>query len=152
MFWLLVITFVAIYILQTILGLRQAKHFAGTFTMLRRRGRVAIGKRQAWLTAGAIVMFLLDDEGVIVEGRRMSGVTVLARFRPLPDFNGQNLATITPESFGAGHAGLRAAVANARENYLIITSGGVAPEPPTPFARMRERMRSRLKRRSAITT
>ena len=143
MFWLLVFTFAFVYVVQTFLGLRQAKHFAATFTMLRRRGRVAIGKRQAWFTAGAIVMFLLDDEGLIVEGRRMSGVTVLARFRSLPDFNGQALASIIPEtSRAAGNAGLRAAVANARENYLIITSGGSRPRASTPFARIRDRVRA----------
>ena len=74
----------------------------------------------------------------------MTGVTVLARFRSLPDFNGEALAI---DRAGAvpvgGNAGLRAAVANARENYLIITSGGVAAEPPTAIARIRDRVRSR---------
>ena len=43
MFWLLVFTFAFVYLVQTVLGLRQAKHFAETLHDAARRGRVAIG-------------------------------------------------------------------------------------------------------------
>ena len=46
------------------------------------------------VTTGAIVMFLLDEDGTIVEGTRLTGVTVLSRFRPLPEFDGLRLATL----------------------------------------------------------
>lgn len=132
MFWLLVVTFVLVYVVQLFLGLRQAKHFAAVFSDLRRRGRVAIGKRKGLLSAGALVMFRIDDDGIIVEGRRMTGVTVLARFRPLTDFDGEQIATLTLGRDRRYSAGLRSAVENARENYLIITAGGVAAEPQRP--------------------
>ena len=151
MFWLLVCTFVVVYLLQMVLGLRQAKHFAENFSELRRRGRVAIGKQKGLFTAGALVMFLLDDDGIIVEGRRMTGVTVMARFRPLVGFNGEDLASIALAGDRRYSAGVRSAVENARENYLIITSGGVAAEPPTAIARMTTRLRSVFKRRSPLS-
>ena len=69
MFWTIAIAFAVIYGLNTILGLRQMKNFASEFRALRIRGRVAIGKRKGLLTAGAIVMFLLDEEGFIRDGR-----------------------------------------------------------------------------------
>jgi DNA-binding transcriptional regulator of glucitol operon len=151
MFWLLVCTFVVVYLIQMVLGLRQAKHFAENFSELRRRGRVAIGKRKGLFTAGALVMFLLNEDGIIVEGRRMTGVTVMARFRPLVGFNGEDLASITLAGDRRYSAGVRSAVENARENYLIITSGGVAAEPPTAIARMTTRLRSVFKRRSPLS-
>ncbi|QGF23240.1 transcriptional regulator GutM [Raineyella fluvialis] len=134
MFWTIAIAFAVIYLTQTVLGLRQSKNFATTFTAMRRRGRVAIGKKQGLVVAGAIVMFLLDAEGRIVEGRKLSGVTVLSRFRPFPAFDGEDLATLRPESDGRVNRSIRAAVANARENYRIIMGGGTAPEPPGPLA------------------
>lgn len=151
MFWLLVVTFVLVYIIQLILGLRQAKHFAAVFSELRRRGRVAIGKRKGLFSAGALVMFRIDDEGTIVEGRRMTGVTVLARFRPLTDFDGQQIATLAVRGDRRYSAGLRSATENARDNYLIITGGGVATEPPTAIARYTSRLRSALKRRKPLS-
>lgn len=54
------------------------KDFALTYGALRHRGKVAIGKRKAALSAGSIALFLLADDGTIVEARAMSGLTVLA--------------------------------------------------------------------------
>ena len=81
----------------------------------------------------------------------MTGVTVMARFRPLVGFNGEDLASIALAGDRRYSAGVRSAVENARENYLIITSGGVAAEPPTAIARMTTRLRSVFKRRSPLS-
>ena len=94
---------------------------------------------------------MLTPMGTIVEGRRMTGVTVLARFRPLTDFDGQQLATLALGRDRRYSAGLRSAAENARDNYLIITSGGVAAEPPTALARHTRRLRSLFKRRSPLS-
>lgn len=134
MFWTFLIGFAVIYLIQTVLGLRQSKNFAHTFTVMRRKGRVAIGKKQGLLVAGAFVLFLLDAEGRILEGQKLSGVTVLSRFRPFDLFNGMDLATLAAENDRRINRSVRAAVANARENYLIIMAGGKAPEPPGPLA------------------
>ena len=89
MFWTVLIAFAVVYLTQTFLALRQSKNFAATFTSLRRRGRVALGKKQGLLSAGALVLFLLDDDGRIVEGHKLSGVTVLSRFRVFDAFGNE---------------------------------------------------------------
>lgn len=134
MFWTILIAFAVVYLTQTLLAHRQSKDFADTFAVLRRQGRVAIGKKQGLLVAGAIVMFRLDDAGSIVEGRKLSGVTVLSRFRPFTAFDGEALTALHPEQDRRFNRSVRAAVTNARDNYRIITAGGVAPEPPGPLA------------------
>ena len=146
MFWTFLIGFAVIYITQTVLGFRQSKNFAQTFTSMRRRGRVAIGKKRGLLVAGAFVLFLLDADGRIVEGQKLSGVTVLSRFRTFDAFNGQDVATLDPQSNRRLNSSVRSAVANARENFLIVMAGGTAPEPPGPFAGFAASMRRVLGR------
>ena len=79
MFWFAAICFALVYVTNMVLALMQSKNYTTAYTTLKRRGRVAIGKRKGLLTTGAIVMFLLDGDGTIVEGTRLTGVTVLAR-------------------------------------------------------------------------
>ena len=136
MFWTFLIGFAVLYLTQTVLGLRQSKNFADTFTAMRRRGKVALGKKQGLLVAGALVLFLLDDAGHIVEGRKLSGVTVLSRFKTFDAYNGLQLADLAPEGDRRFSKPLRDAVANARDNYRTVTDGGTAPEPLSPLAQL----------------
>ncbi|MFZ0530652.1 MAG: transcriptional regulator GutM [Propionicimonas sp.] len=141
MFWYFVIGFAVIYGTQTVLGLRQSKNYTGTYTALRRRGRVAIGKKKGLLTTGAIVMFGLDDLGRIVEGTRLTGVTVMARFRPFPLFDGLHITEIDAVGDSRLTGSMRAAVNNARDNYLFTLTGSVPPEPPGPITQLTNRLR-----------
>ena len=150
MFWTFLIAFAIIYLLQTVLALRQSKNFAATFTTMRRKGRVAIGKKQGLLVAGAFVLFRLDADGRIIEGQKLSGVTVLSRFRPFDPFNGLELATLSPESDKRFNRSVRAAVVNARENYSIIMAGGKAPEPPGPLAGIGANIAGLFKRQKPV--
>ena len=134
MFWTFLIGFAVLYLTQTVLAMRQSKDFATTFTALRRRGKVAMGKKQGLLVAGALVLFLLDDAGRIVEGRKLSGVTVLSRFRRFEDFDGLELDGLAPETDRRLSRPLRAAVTNARDNYRTVMAGGKPLEPPGPLA------------------
>ena len=52
--------------------------------------------RSVALVQGAIVLFGIDADGVITEGHRLNGVTVMARFRGFEDFTGQNITDIDP--------------------------------------------------------
>ncbi len=142
-FWPFLIGFGIFYAINTVLGFRQAKHFSSTFIALRRRGRVGIGKRKGLVASGAIVMFLLDDDGRILEGTRMSGVTAMARFRALPAFDGELLSDLAPQTRRELAPSVRLAAANARDNYLVIAAGGVAAEPPGPWARIAARLSPR---------
>ena len=62
---------VGMFLLQAALSGLQMRHFSKEFVQLRRRGKVACGRKSGGFHAGAIVMFLLDEYGVIREGRQM---------------------------------------------------------------------------------
>ena len=57
----LIMLAVVMWILQTILAVRQFNQFNRHIKELRKSGKVAIGKAKGKLRAGAIVMFLIDD-------------------------------------------------------------------------------------------
>ncbi len=149
MFWKLIAAFAIIYVVQLVLGMRQAKDYTAEFARLRKRGHVALGKRKSLVMSGAIVMFLLDDAGRIVEGSKLTGVTVLSRCRPLNAVNGL-LMTEIPDQRPAGMSRtLWDAVLNAREVYKVVHGGGQAVEPLGPFAQAWATIRRIFRRPSA---
>ena len=140
MFWIFLIAIAFAWVVQSVLSYRQTKAFTQLFVALRRKGRVAMGKFRGGLVAGSIVMFVLDEDDRIVEGQRLGGVTVLARFKEFNDFNGQHIGSLDPQQVATMGKPLVRAVANARENYRLISRGEVAPEPPTAVARMLDKL------------
>ena len=53
----------AAYIFQIFLGWQQLKDFNKTYTMFRKLGRVAIGRKSGRIKSGTIVMFAVDENG-----------------------------------------------------------------------------------------
>ena len=96
-FWTVLVSLGIAYVLQFLLTMIQMKDFNLNFRDLRKMGRVAIGKKKGGFVAGSIVMFAIDDKGIILKGMCLSGVTVLARFKEINDFNGVDITTITEE-------------------------------------------------------
>lgn len=126
----------AAFVLQAILSCMQMKYFSNEFVKLRRKGKVACGRKSGGFHAGAIVMFQIDDNGIIQEARKMEGTTVLARVRPLPGFEGRDIRTLTEEDGPRNHRNLRKAIADASLSYRKFTAGEAIPEPPTPFQKV----------------
>lgn len=153
MFWPILIAVAVIYVANSLLAWRQMKNFANSYQVLRRRGRVAIGKQKNALTTGAIVMFQLDDENRIVTGTRLTGLTVLSRFKDFPAFDGQPVSDIDPQSLKLSRS-MRRAVINARDNFLVVQGGGQPVEPPLPLMKLINRVDSKIgrKRKSSSTT
>ena len=141
MFWFAAICFALVYGANVVLALLQSKNYTTAYTTLRRRGRVAIGKKKGLLTTGAIVMFQLDEDGTILEGTRLTGITVLARFRPFDEFDGHPLASIDASADRRFTRSVRLAIDNARDNYLEWTAGQTPPEPPGPLAQIADSIR-----------
>ena len=113
------------YILQIIFGLKQLKHFNTTYSELRKKGRVAIGRRSGKIKAGTIVMFAVDRKGMILDAKRMQGVTVVARFKSMPSYIGQDihyLDTYNPVVRKENKL-LQIAIEDARELFLRIEAG-----------------------------
>lgn len=126
----------AAFILQILLSMMQMKHFSDEFVKLRRRGRVACGRKAGGFHAGAIVMFLIDEDGIIKEGRKMEGVTCLARVRPLKGFEGKYIGDLTTTNGPKGHKNLGKAIADAALTYNKYVAGEVIEQPPTPFQKV----------------
>lgn len=153
MFWTILTAIVIVYAANTVFSIRQMKDFSSAYSSLRKRGKVAIGKQKNALTSGAIVMFLLGSDGRIVEGRRLTGITVWSRFKGLHEFDGQPVADVEPSTL-RGARSLRRAVANARDNYLTVQAGGVPVEPPDPLMKIINRLDGKVgllrRRRAAV--
>ena len=140
MFWIVIISLGAAWLLQSFFSFKQSQAFGRLFVELRRKGRVAMGRFKGGLVQGVIVLFAIDDDGIILEGHKLQGVTVAARFKRFELYDGQDLHEIDPE-LSKRHGGpVRKAVENARDNLRIVTAGGHPPEPPTALARLLNRL------------
>lgn len=123
------------FLIQAVLSSIQMRHFSKEFLSLRKRGKVACGRQAGGFHAGAIVMFLLADDGTIREGRMLMGVTCFARVRPLEGFEGRHIAQLAESDLPKHGKNLRRAILDARNTYIKFMSGGVITEPPSPFQR-----------------
>lgn len=79
------------YLLQVVFALRQIKHFNQIYLAMRKKGRVAIGRKSGRVRAGTIVLFAVDEKGCVLDARKMQGVTVAARCKQLPAYVGQDI-------------------------------------------------------------
>ena len=52
------------FVIQFVLSSFQMKNFNNEFVRLRRKGKVAIGRKSGGFHAGAIVMFRIDEKGL----------------------------------------------------------------------------------------
>ena len=134
--WKLALIVAAAFALQIVLSMMQMRHFSNEFILLRRQGKVACGRKAGGFRAGAIVMFLIDDDGIIQCGRKMEGVTCLARVRPLNGLEGRHIGSLTEEDGPRGHKNLRRAIADAALTYQKFHAGEVIEEPPSPFQKV----------------
>ena len=134
----LMILFLAAFMLQYLLTFVQMKDFNKSYRTMRKMGRVAIGKVKGVLRAGAIVMFAIDEKGMILAGKSMQGVTVMARCKDLNGFEGKDVGSLTEEDCKALKLSksLTRGVLEASSNYNILMSGGEIPTPPSPFEKL----------------
>lgn len=125
----------AMFLLQGVLSVIQMRHFSKEFIKLRRRGKVACGRKSGGFHAGAIVMFRIDGDGIIQEGKKLMGVTCFARVTDLPGFEGRYVGGLTQADLPRYGKNLRKAVLDASDTYNKFMAGEVIPEPPSPFQR-----------------
>ena len=134
----------AMFAIQAVLSVLQMRHFSKEFIKLRRQGKVACGRQAGGFHAGAIVMFLIDDSGVIQQGRMLFGVTCFARVRDLPGFEGKFVGGLTEEDLPRHGKNLRKAILDARNTYNKFMNGEVIPDPPSPFQRVGRTLTGRI--------
>lgn len=139
-FWLIAALLGGGYVLQCLFGLKQMKDFSNAFRPLRQLGRVAIGRANGMLQAGAIVMFAIDENGIILTGKRLMGVTVLAKFKDFNGFEGKNIGSLEAQDVAKLPRPLRKAVLDATSNYNIIMSGGEIPPRLSLFQKIEQKL------------
>lgn len=130
---------VSAYAFQILLGFQQIKHFNKNYQELRRKGKVAIGRRPGKVRSGTIVMFAIKDEGEILDARMMQGVTVLSKFKQLDDYVGQDIHYIDKYHplVQKENKLTQFAMENAREIYLRVAVGDYTEEPaPSPLKQL----------------
>lgn len=133
-FWFLLISLGIAFILQFIFASIQIKDFNRNYKNLRKKGRVAIGKYKGAIIAGSIVMFAIDDEGKILEGAYISGVSILARFKKINALNGENIGEIKKELNLAKP--VTKAIENASNNYKRIINGEEIKPEKSPIGKI----------------
>lgn len=119
------------YVLQVLLTLKQIKHFTKVYQSMRQKGKVAIGRRSGKVKAGTIVMFAVDDQGAILDCQKMQGVTILARFKAMPQFIGEDIHYLDKyhPKFRQCNRLLQEAILNAREIYVRVQAGNYQEQP-----------------------
>jgi glucitol operon activator protein len=120
----LIILIGAAWLVQSIFGFLQIKHFNKRYAEMRSLGRVAIGKKTGAFRAGTVVMFAIDKRNKIIKAAKMQGVTVLSRVRDLDGFEGKYLLKISEEDFKGIDKLTKLAIADALRSYDIISKGG----------------------------
>ena len=139
-FMVVAVALLSAFILQFLFQMVQMRSFNKYYTRLRKMGRVAIGKAKGGFHAGAIVMFAIDQDGVILKGCFMRGFTMFARFKDWDFFNGIDVGTIKKTDCQTIGVSLRRAVLDAYTNYNTIMSGGKVEENPGLLTRNVDRI------------
>ena len=121
----------AAYVLQILLGLKQLKNFNVTYGQLRKMGRVAIGRRSGKIKSGTIVLFALDKKGKVLAAKKMQGVTILARFKDMPAYIGQDIHYLDGYNplVRKENKLLQIAIEDAREVFLRVEAGNYQDVP-----------------------
>ena len=140
---------VGAFILQAVFTMIQMRHFSKEFVKLRRRGKVACGRKAGGFRAGAIVMFLIDDDGIIQEAKKMEGVTFMARVKPMEGFAGLYVGDLTGEEIETRNKNLRNAILDAAMTYRKFISGEPITVPPSPLKLAYINLKNSLQRKKA---
>lgn len=128
LFFTLMVFIGGAFLLQLFLGYFQMRHMSRTFVVMRRQGRVAIGRKRGNFRAGTIVFLAIDGKGKILDARKMQGVTILARFRELEPLVGEQIQSIDQRKVSVYNKLLQLAIADAANNYRIVAEGGTIEE------------------------
>ena len=133
--WKLGLFVAAMFVIQTVLSSIQMSHFSKEFVKLRRKGKVACGRQAGGFHAGASVMFRIDENGIIQEGKKLTGVTAFARVTDFPGYEGKFVGGLTEADLPPYGKNLRKAVLDARDTYNKVMNGEIVPDKPSPFQR-----------------
>ncbi|WP_161879727.1 transcriptional regulator GutM [Alkalibacterium sp. MB6] len=142
-FMLIAALLIPAYLIQSFLGFKQMKTFGEEYSKMRRKGRVAIGRRSGKLASGTIVLLSLDEEGYICEGRKLQGTTVAARFKDFNTLNGRRIDTLNfkDQELAKETKNTKKAVVDAVNNYNLVINGKEIPEKKAPLSALADNVK-----------
>jgi DNA-binding transcriptional regulator of glucitol operon len=120
------------FLMQAILGFVQMRNLTDEFIKLRRKGKVAFGRKSGGFKAGAVVMFRIDEEGIVQEARKLEVTTAFARVKNMDGFEGRYLGDLTKEDAPKHHVNLGKAIEDAALTYRKYTAGEEIENDPLP--------------------
>ncbi|WP_232696648.1 transcriptional regulator GutM [Brevibacillus daliensis] len=135
-FFLIIVIVALAWLIQGFLGFYQVKNFNHHYMLLRRNGRVAIGRQRGWFRSGTVVMLALDSGNKITKALRMQGVTVFSRMRPLDGLVGLNLSKIKEEDIAKYDKLTKSAVNDAKDNLKTVMRGEEIKPKPSLFEKI----------------
>ncbi|MGF7397665.1 transcriptional regulator GutM [Thermoanaerobacterium thermosaccharolyticum] len=121
MIWAVLIMIGAAWTLQGFLGYIQVKDFNKHFREMRKNGRVVIGKEKGKLKAGTIILMGIDKNCNIKEVKRMHGISVFARMKPLKGLENKNLLRLNKDDFNSFDKYTVKAIEDAINNFKKLT-------------------------------
>lgn len=85
--------FAGMWMCQILLALWQAKHFRRQLLRMgnQESGYLGVGVHRRRFGPGAVVILVTDAEGRVTNCKMMAGMSVLARFRKVPELIGKGL-------------------------------------------------------------
>ncbi|MGX7204559.1 transcriptional regulator GutM [Enterococcus pingfangensis] len=119
------------YIFQILLGMKQIKNFNTVYIRMKRKGKVAIGRRPGKIASGTILLLGVSDKGIIQEAEMMQGISVVARFKARPQFVGIDIHQLMESAILTKENKLtRQAAENAQKVYLAVEKGNYQETKP----------------------
>lgn len=135
----IIFAFMIAFLLQYLLTFLQMRNFVRYYKEYRSEGyRAAIGKFSGVYHAGAITMFAIDKNDLIVKGTALQGVTALSRFKDFNQFNGEYIGSLTEQMCKDKKLSysLTKSVINTSDNFNTIMRGEEVPIPPSPIGKL----------------
>jgi len=109
-----IIIIISAWILQAFFTYLQISNYRKRIRELKKKGRIGIGKVSKKLGIGTILFLVSNENRVIIDAEKMSGVTVFARFKKDEELIGKSFADI--ESMNFKRDSKREAVTKALDN------------------------------------
>ena len=80
-----------LWIIQGILSAIQIKNYRKAVRRLSQYGKSLTALSRCIADERKIMIFAIDDNGLVVEAEQMRGITVFAKFRKMPRVNGKSI-------------------------------------------------------------
>ncbi|RKL64910.1 transcriptional regulator [Salipaludibacillus neizhouensis] len=125
------------WLVQSFLGFLQIQHFNKHFVEMRRKGKVAIGRRRGFFRAGTVVLLGVNSRKEIIDARKMQGITVLSKVKVLKGLEQKSILKIKEVDLKQYDVLTAASIQDAVFQYkTVVLEGGEVLEHPSLFKKI----------------